>query len=156
MLPKIKKFIMENKKIVILVSIILLAIILLLVLYKSLFYSNAEKAVYGDRLRDIKKNEYTKEDRVETYNKVSEMEGVSEAKIFVKGRLIKFYVTFNDGLSADDIKNKFNEMLTFIEEDVKEYYDVTFYAVQTAEGKTKYPVIGYKQKGRELISFDTF
>lgn len=156
MLPKIKNFVIENKKIVILVSIIILALILLLILYKSLFYSNSEKAVYGDRLRDIKKNEFTKEQRVETYDKVVEVAGVSEAKISVKGRLIKFYVTFDDGVSAEDIKNKFNEMLGFLEDDVKGYYDVTFYAAQTADGKTKYPVIGYKQKGRDLISFDTF
>ena len=53
MVPKIKTFIRNNKKQVKIGLIVLLAIIVLLVLYKSLFYSTAEKAVYGVRLRDI-------------------------------------------------------------------------------------------------------
>ncbi len=154
MLPKIKRFIKNNKKQVRIGIIILLVLVVFLVLFKSLFYSNSESATYGVRLRDIKENEFTKEDIAEVREKSSNIEGVKEAKIVVKGRLIKFFVTFNEGISTDDIKSKFNEMLGFMSEKTTGYYDVTFYSEQTQEGKTKYPVIGYKHKGKTEIAFD--
>lgn len=155
-LPKIKRFIKNNKKEVKIGILVLIAIIVILVLYKSLFYSDSEKAVYGVRLRDIKEHEFEVDAKKEVINKTSDIEGVSNVKIEVKGRLIKLFITFDDGISQDDIKNKFNETLTFISDDVKNYYDVTFYAIQTSDGKTKYPVIGYKKKKAESISFDVF
>ena len=156
MLPKIKRFIKDNKKEVKIGIIIFIVIIVMLVLYKSLFYSDSEKAVYGVRLRDIEEHEFTNKEKKDVISKSSDIEGVSNAKIEVKGRLIKLFITFNEGISQDDIKNKFNEMLAFVSDDVKGYYDVTFYAIQTVDGKTKYPVIGYKQKGKDVVSFDVF
>ncbi len=156
MLPKIKRFIKDNKKEVKIGIIIFIVIIVMLVLYKSLFYSDSEKAVYGVRLRDIEEHEFTNKEKKDVISKSSDIEGVSNAKIEVKGRLIKLFITFNEEISQDDIKNKFNEMLAFVSDDVKGYYDVTFYAIQTVDGKTKYPVIGYKQKGKDVVSFDVF
>ena len=154
MLLKIKKYIKNNKKQVRIMIIALLVIIVLLVLYKALFYSSSEKAVYGVRLNDIENNEFTTEEKNDVQDKSSNIEGVKEAKIEVKGRLIKFFVTFEDGVSTDDIKTKFNEMVSFINEKVKGYYDVELYAEQKQDGKTKYPVIGYKHKNKTEITFD--
>lgn len=154
MLPKIKRYIKNNKKQVAIVLAVIAGLLVCLVLYKALFYSSSEKAVYGVRLRDIKENEFVKEDKKEVLDKGSEIEGVSNVKIEVKGRLIKFFVTFNEGVSTDDMKNKFNEMLGFISSKVTSYYDISFYSKQTVEGKTKYPVTGYKHKGKSEISFD--
>jgi len=154
MLPKIKRFIKNNKKQVKIGIIILFILVGLLVLYKSLFYSNSESATYGVRIRDIKENQFPKEDIAEVREKSSNVEGVKEAKVIVKGRLIKFFVTFNEGVSTDDIKNRFNEMLGFMNEKIKGYYDVTFYSEQILDGKTKYPVTGYKHKGKTEIAFD--
>lgn len=154
MLPKIKRFIKNNKKQVTIGVIILAALIILLILYKSLFYSNSEKATYGVRLRDIKNSEFTNEEKKDVSEKSSAIDGVKDSKIIVKGRLIKFFVTFDEGVSTDDIKAKFNEMLGYISDEVKGYYDITFYSKQVQEGKTKYPVTGYKHKNKEEISFD--
>ncbi len=154
MLPKIKRYIKNNKKQVAIGLAILAGLLVCLVLYKALFYSSSEKAVYGVRLRDIKENEFVKEDKKEVLDKASEIEGVSNVKIEVKGRLIKFFVTFNEGVSTDDMKNKFNEMLSFISSKVTNYYDISFYSEQMVEGKTKYPVTGYKHKAKNEISFD--
>lgn len=156
MLPKIKKFLKKYNKQVKIGLIVLVVLILFLVLYKSLFYSSSEKAVYGVRLRDIKENEFTSEEKKDVEKKSSDVEGVSSLKITVKGRLIKFFVTFDDGVSNEDIKGKFNEMLGFISDDVKGYYDITFYAVQEKEDKETYPIIGYKHKNKDQITFDEF
>lgn len=154
MVPKIKKFIKKYNKQVKIGLLVLLVLIVLLVLYKSLFYSDSERATYGVRLRDIKENKFTNEEKKDVQAKSSGVEGVTSLKINVKGRLIKFFVTFDDGISNDDIKNKFNEMLGFVSEKVKGYYDITFYAIQNRDGKEVYPVTGYKHKSKAEITFD--
>lgn len=154
MLPKIKKFLKKYNKQVKIGLIVLAVLILFLVLYKSLFYSSAEKAVYGVRLRDIKENKFTSEETKEVEKKSKDIQGVSSVKINVKGRLIKFFVTFDDGISNEDIKGKFNEILSFISDKVKGYYDITFYAVQEKDDKETYPIIGYKHKSKDQITFD--
>ncbi len=154
MLPKIKKFIKAHKKQVTIGLIIIIVLIILLVLCKSLFYSTSEKAVYGVRLRDIEDYEFTSDEESEVLASTKELSGVSDAEIKVKGRLIKFFVTFDEGVSTDDIESMFNQMLGFISDDVKSYYDVTFYAIQQQDGEEKYPVIGYKHKNSDSISFD--
>ena len=84
------------------------------------------------------------------------MDGISAVKIIVKGRLIKFFITFNEGISTDDMKTKCNDTLALFSDDVKNYYDITYYVIQKSEDKTNYPVIGYKKKGVKDISFDVF
>lgn len=156
MLPKIKKFIKKNKKQVKIGVIVLIILIVFLVLYKSLFYSNSEKAIYGVRLRDIEDNEFTEEEQSSVQKKSSKLEGVSSTEILVKGRLIKFFVTFDEGISNEDMKNKFNDMLGYISDKVKNYYDITFYAIQNKDDEESYPLIGYKHKNNTEITFDEF
>lgn len=154
MLPKIKKFIKTHKKQVTIGLIVLVVLILLLVLYKSLFYSNSEKATYGVRLRDIENYEFTSDEESDVLASTKELAGVKDTKITVKGRLIKFFVTFDEGVSTDDIQARFNDMLGFISDKVKSYYDVTFYSIQEQNAEKKYPVTGYKHKNSDSISFD--
>lgn len=154
MLPKIKRFIKNNKKLVKLCVILLIILVILLILFKMLFYSSSEKSVYGVRLRDIKQNEFTKEENNKFKENASNIAGVEKVSVSVKGRLIKVFATFEGSVSTDDIKAKFNEMLGSISEKVKGYYDITFYAVQVKDEKEIYPVIGYKHKSKSDISFD--
>ncbi len=154
MLPKIKKFMKKYKKQIIIGVVILVILIVFLILFKSLFYSDSEKATYGVRLMDIEQNELTDDDKKEFQSKISSLAGISKAEVNVKGRLIKVFATFEEGVSTDDIKARFNEMTGFLSEKVKGYYDVTFYAIQSQNGETKYPVIGYKHKSKTDISFD--
>lgn len=154
MLPKIKRFIKKNKKIVTLGIAFIVILIVLIILFKVLFYSSSEKSVYGVRLKNIKENEFTKEEKKEFKEKSSNIEGIKNVKVVIKGRLIKAFVTFDDSLSSDDIKNKFNEMTNYVSEKVKGYYDITFYAIQNKDGKETYPVIGYKHKNKSSMSYE--
>ncbi len=154
MLPKIKRFVRNNKKQVKIGLLVLLVIIILLVLYKSLFYSSSEKSVYGVRIRDIKEHEFTKEMIKEVESKSSKLEKTSKTEIKIKGRLIKIFVTFTDDATTDDIKARLNDIVSYIEDDVKSYYDIELYSIQTKDNKTSYPVIGYKHKNKTDITFD--
>ena len=154
MLPKIKRFVRNNKKQVKIGLLVLLVMIILLVLYKSLFYSSSEKSVYGVWIRDIKEHEFTKEMIKEVESKSSKLEKTSKTEIKIKGRLIKIFVTFTDDATTDDIKARLNDIVSYIEDDVKSYYDIELYSIQTKDNKTSYPVIGYKHKNKTDITFD--
>ena len=156
MIPKIEKFIKNNKKIVKICILALLILILFLILYKSLFYSNSEKNIYGVRLRDIKEHEFTKEMIKEVESKSSELEKINKTNIKIKGRLIKVFVTFDADATTDDIKARLNDIVSYINTDVKSYYDVELYSIQMKDDKTSYPVIGYKHKNKTEITFDVF
>ncbi len=155
-MPKIKRFLRENKKIVRIVVIVLIILLFGIILYKSLFYSNSESAVYGIRTRDIKDHKIKGKDKESWKSKALEIDKITECKIVVKGRLIKFFITFEDGVSTDDIKTKISDVSKNLSKDVTSYYDVTFYAKEVKSGEPKYPVIGYKHKSKDSISFDTF
>ena len=154
MLPKIKRFVRNNKKQVKIGLLVLLVMIILLVLYKSLFYSSSEKSVYGVRIGDIKEHEFTKEMIKEVESKSSKLEKTSKTEIKIKGRLIKIFVTFTEDATTDDIKTRLNDIVSYIEDDVKSYYDIELYSIQTKDNKTSYPVIGYKHKNKTDITFD--
>ena len=154
MLLKIKKFLKKNKKVVKIGIIVIASLVVLIALYKILFYSSAESAVYGERLRDIKKNEFKSDEKSEIIEKSSKINGVSTVKIAVKGRLIKFTINYEENVSVEEMKNSMNQMLGFISDKVKLYYDITFYAKQNKEEKETYPLVGYKHKNKTEISFD--
>lgn len=154
MLSKVRKFLRKNKRLLKVGIIFILLLVLVVALYKVLFYSSAESSIYGERLRDIKESEFKKEEKEEIIEKSSEINGISTVKISVKGRLIKLIINYEENVSIDDIKNSMNSMLGYFSETVKGYYDITFYAKQNKEDKESYPIIGYKHKNKENISFD--
>ena len=156
MIPKVKRYIKHNKKKVTTIAIVVVALIFGIILYKSLFYSSSEKAVYGVRIRDISEHKIDNKEIKEWQENIKKMDGVSDCNIVIKGRLIKFFVTFADNVSTDDIKTKFNDIVKDIKEDYKSYYDITLYAKQSKDGELKYPVTGYKHKSSDTVSYDTF
>ena len=153
MLSKIKRFIKRNKKLIIGIVFGILVIISLLVLYKILFYSDNEKAIYGVRITDIDEYKLEKKDITSLENKACELEKINSVKITIKGRLIKYFIDVDNTLTNDEIKNKINEMASQIDADTKSYYDITFYVNKKTEDSVTHPIIGYKHKNKENITF---
>ena len=153
MLSKLKRFIKRNKKLIIWIIFFILVMISLLVLYKILFYSDDEKAIYGVRITDIDEYKLEKKDVTSLEKKASELEKINSVKITIKGRLIKYFIDVDSSLTNDEIKNKINEMANQIDDDTKSYYDVTFYVSKKTEDSVTYPIIGYKHKNKENITF---
>ena len=153
MLSKLKRFIKRNKKLIIWIIFFILVMISLLVLYKILFYSDDEKAIYGVRITDIDEYKLEKKDVTSLEKKASELEKINSVKITIKGRLIKYFIDVDSSLTNDEIKNKINEMANQIDDDTKSYYDVTFYVSRKTEDSVTYPIIGYKHKNKENITF---
>lgn len=155
-MKEIKRFIKHHKKEVTIIGIVLLILVFGIVLYKSLFYSSSEKSVYGIRTRDIKEHKIGNKQIDKWKDEVMSVSGVNECKITIKGRLIKYFVGFDDNVSTDDIKTKFNDIVKNMDENIKSYYDIELYAKQSKDSEMKYPVIGYKHKKNDSVSYDTF
>lgn len=153
MLSKLKRFIKRNKKLIIWIIFFILVMISLLVLYKILFYSDDEKAIYGVRITDIDEYKLEKKDVTSLEKKASELEKINSVKITIKGRLIKYFIDVDSSLTNDEIKNKINEMASQIDADTKSYYDITFYVSKKTEDSVTHPIIGYKHKNKENITF---
>ncbi len=150
LVPKIKKFVKKNKKMVIIGAAVLLLLIIFIIFYKSMFYSNSKSALYGVRLRDIEEHEFTSKDSAKVLDEVKKFKLVKDASVNVNGRLIKFIVTFEDGTTIDDMKARFTDAYDLLDNKVKEYYDVSFYSILN----DKYPLLGYKHKNKDSISWD--
>lgn len=156
MKDNLKRFLKKYKKAIKFGLFVIFILILFLFTYKLFFYSDKEKDLYGVRLRDIEKNKFTNKEINEVKEKTSTISGVKNIKINVKGRLIKIFVTFNNEVSNNDIKLKFNESLGFISDKVRSYYDITMYAIKEEDEKLNYPVIGYKHKDKVEVNYKEF
>lgn len=153
MKQNMKKFVRKNKRVIAMVIICIVALLLCVIVYKTCFYSNSKSSLYGERLREIEKNEFTKSQKQKVANKVKKFAGVNKVDVEVSGRLIKFFITFDKNTSVDNMKLRFNESLGLLSEKVKSYYDVSFYSIQIVDKKVKYPLMGYKHKNSKDISW---
>ena len=153
-MPKLKKILKNNKKLIKLGILVLMLFAIFILFYKTFFYSSSEKSAYGVRLRNIKENEFTSKEQDEVVDKSSNISGISTVKINIKGRLIKIFINYDENVDQNQMKNTMNEILGYISDKVKGYYDITFYAKQNKDEKKTYPLIGYKHKNKTVISFD--
>ena len=153
MIPKIRKYIRKNKDTIINVIIVLAIVVIMLGLYKVLFYSSKESSVYGVRLRDSEKYKISITDQKKMKTEVKKIEGVESVDIEIKGRLIKYYITVSSSSNLDNMRNICNQVYGLVDENKKTYYDLTFYLITENEGEEKYPLVGYKHKNKEVITF---
>lgn len=153
-MPKLNKILKNNRKLIKFGILALILLAALILFYKTFFYSSSEKSAYGVRLRDIKENEFTSKKQDEVVDKSSNISGISTVKINIKGRLIKVFINYDENVDQNQMKNTMNEILGYISDKVKGYYDITFYAKQNKDEKETYPLIGYKHKNKTVISFD--
>ena len=152
----IKRYVKKHKLEVTIAVGVIVALLFIIVLYKSLFYSTSEKSVYGIRIRDIKEHKIESKELKAWQSDVKDMDKVTDCNVEVKGKLIKLFVTFESDVSTDDIKTKLNDVVNGIDKKITSYYDITLYAKQSKDGDMKYPVIGYKHKTSDTVSYDTF
>ena len=153
MIPRIIKKIKKKKDLLINIIIVLAIVIVMVGLYKMLFYSSRESSVYGVRLRDNEKYKIDVTEIKKIEKEAKKIEGTESVSIKIKGRLIKYYITVNNEYNEDQMKNVCNQMIGVIDEKKRVYYDMTFYLIKEKDGKEEYPLIGYKHKSKEGITF---
>lgn len=149
----IKKIFKKYKKLIIGIFLLIILLILLIGLYKVFFYSSNEKDIYGVRLRDKEDYKITNKELDKMHTDILKMQTVKNVEIKIKGRLIKFFIEYEANVSNDKIKKVFNDSYNLIKEDVRSYYDVTFYSILEKDNKKTYPLVGYKHKNEKAITW---
>ena len=149
----IKKIFKTYKKLIVGIFLTIIFLILLVGLYKVFFYSSNEKDIYGVRLRDKEDYKITNKELDKMHTDILKMQSVKNVDIKIKGRLVKFFIEFEANASKDKIKKIFNDSYNLIKEDVRSYYDVTFYSIVEKDSKKTYPIVGYKHKNDKAITW---
>ena len=146
-----KKFIKDNKKIIKICLIGLVFLFILLMVWLFIVPSfNGNK--YGDRLKDNNKHKLSNEAISKIKDKAKENDSVIKINYRKDGRVLNFTITVDSNFGVNQAKEFASSLLGEIGEDNLKYYDVQFF-IASDEEKDEYPIIGYKSKKSDSISF---
>ena len=108
---------------------------------KEFFFSNENEAIYGSRIKDIKKYPIKDEEK----KKIEEgiMEHAEKCDIRIAGRLVYVDVYVKPGIDIATAKSFGNIVLENLSDDQKGYYDIQI-LVGSKTNDSEYPLIGYK------------
>ena len=152
-LKNLKKFIMKNKLLSILLFLLILIIILMLVAIKVLIFPSYKVSKYGNRLDGIQEVKLT-EDRVnEVKEKFEAVDGFTIDKFRLSGRILNVYIKADDKISIDKVKSSCKKLVSGFSEDEIKFYDFQFF-VTGPEDNSHYPMIGYKNKNSEGMDWN--
>lgn len=144
------KFIKKNKLAVIGCVIVILLIVLAFQL-KEIFAPEVGSAIYGNRLDGIDSVKI----KQDTLNRIEENlkdDSVSKVTSRISGRTVEIVITVNSDVSIDTAKEYGNKSLQPFSEKEKKYYDFQIFVKKDSES-SEFPIIGYKQKSKENISW---
>ena len=146
---KIIDFVKKNSSAVVGVTVFILVIISAL-LIKSLFMYDENQAIYGSRLDGVDKMKVTSEQKDKVKKRLDEK--TKKIDIRVAGKIVNIEYTVNDDISLEDSKKLGSEALEEFTNEQKKFFDFQFF-VKNNNNKTQFPIIGYKQRERENISW---
>lgn len=146
---KFVKFIKKNSSLVIAISVVVLVLVAIF-LIKNVFMFDENQAIYGSRLDGVKKVKISANQKSNAESKVSE--NSKKAKIRIAGKIVNAIITTNDDLSLEDAKKMGDSILEEFTDEQKKFYDFQF-LIKNDKNKSQYPIIGYKQRSREGITW---
>ena len=144
-LRKIKKFVLKNKLLTILIALILLIMISGLIVIKLWLFPNSNGSKYGNRLEGIENVELTSSRLDEIKNGFDAKSGFTLDKFRISGKIVNIFVTAGD-ISKDDVKSEAMRLVSSFSEDEIKFYDFQVFVDGNEE---EYPIIGYKNKNSE-------
>ena len=136
-----------------LILIILIVIILGIGLFfaKEFFLSNDTEAIYGSRLKDIKKypiSEETKKKIIDGYNN----QYADQTKIRLAGRIIYIEIEAKEGVDVNTMRASGGLIVEPLSEEQKSYYDIQVLVTSKTNDKD-FPLLGYKHHTKKDISW---
>ena len=146
---KIIKILKKNSSAVVGVTVFILVIISVL-LIKSLFMYDENQAIYGSRLDGVDKMKVTSEQKDKVKKRLDEK--TKKIDIRVAGKIVNIEYTVNDDISLEDSKKLGSEALEEFTNEQKKFFDFQFF-VKNNNNKTQFPIIGYKQRAKDSISW---
>ena len=146
---KIIDFVKKNSSAVVGVTVFILVIVSAL-LIKNLFMYDDNQAIYGSRLDGVDKMKVTSEQKDKVKKRLSEK--TKKADVRVAGKIVNIEFTVNDDVSLEDAKKLGPEALDEFTKDQQKFFDFQFF-VKNDNNKTQFPIIGYKQRAKDSISW---
>ena len=146
-----KKFI-KNNKLVVITFIICVIFVILVFAVKLTFFPNEATAIYGDRLDGIEEVEITEKEQDDIVSALEERDEVSEASCDIQGRILNVLITVNDDVELDPAKALTTSITDNLEEDQKAYYDIQVF-ISKSNDDSRFPIIGYKHQNKDEYSW---
>lgn len=145
-------FIKDHKGLSILAGIVLLILIFMVILYFSLFTYKGNR--YGDRLKHVSDVKISSDTETKLESELSRLDNVSSVEYRLEGRLINVIFDVESSLEIADAKLNADKVLEYFTENELKSYDVqVFLNCSKCNEETIYPVIGYKHKTSEKLSW---
>ena len=143
------KFIKKHKGLVFLL-VVFIAVIVALWIVKDTISFDEYEAIYGNRLEGIEKVKISKEQQTQVQEALKET--TKSVTVRIAGRIVYINVHTNPDVTQDVAKGYGTTVLALFTADQQSYYDFQF-MIANDENKDQFPVIGYKQRSRDSISW---
>ena len=130
--------------------IVFVLVIVAFFMVKDIFNPDESTAIYGSRIEGKSAIEISNE----TVNAVKEglKDRTSSVNIRVAGKIVEISIKANEDVSLEDAKNLGKKALESFSDEEKKYYDFQIF-VENENNTAQFPIIGYKHKTKENISW---
>ena len=145
-------YIKKNKLTFFIIAIFVLVVIVGAYLYNLLFSSGRREA-YGNRLDGIEDVEITKKQYNSVEKKLKENEGVTKVTTNLQGKIVNIIITVKDEVTKENAKNIAILSLKEFDEEQLNFYDIQIFVKKDNEALNDFPIIGYKQNGKEGLTW---
>ena len=149
---KINKIVKRNKYSVIAIAIFVVLLIVAYIGYK-VFFPNNGTPVYGNRLDGITEVDFSKDELNTIVSNLEEKDAVVSAKIDESGKILNIIITVKEDTKSDDAKKIATEIISYVTDDQKAYFDFQVFIKNESEEAKGYPMIGYKNKTSDGFIF---
>ena len=146
------KYIKRNKLTVFIIIIFAIIVIVGGYLYNMLF-ANGRSGIYGNRLDGIEEVEITDKQYKSIKSKLKENENVVKVTTDLKGKVVNIIITVKDEVSKEVAKNIAATSLKEFDKDQLKYYDIQIFVKKDNEELNDFPIIGYKQNGKDGLTW---
>lgn len=151
-MKKLKKFILRNKMLSILLFLLILILVLMLVVIKVFIFPSYKVSKYGNRLDNIESVKLSDSRFSEIKDGFEAVDGFTIDKFRVSGKIVNIYIKASDSIEIDKVKSSSDKLVKSFNEEELKFYD--FQVFVTGEGD-KYPIIGYKNKNSEGLRWSS-
>ncbi len=145
-------YIKKNKLTTLIIVIFVVVVFIGAYLYNLLFTSGRREA-YGNRLDGIEQVEITDTQYKEIKNKIQENENVTKVTTDLKGKVVNIIITVKDEVTKDSAKAIGATALESFDADQLKFYDIQIFVKKDNEALNDFPIIGYKQNGRDGLTW---
>jgi hypothetical protein len=146
------KFIKKHRN-NILLGILLLIIIIGVGYFLKAFVFPSSGPFYGNRLDGIDNVEISDNRITELESNLLRNDKVKSSDVLIQGKIINIFIDVED-MGADDAKKILNDTLGDFSDAEKEFYDFQYFITNDSDKDSEiYPIIGYKSKSSDTISW---